>query len=82
MASERSERVNKIRKWQFKQDRTKAAPHSDVVILHRKYADRPSKDDFVICAESKVKSTQSPFCPIEKSIEGYNSDKTGWKRTC
>ncbi|MFO3289592.1 Hachiman antiphage defense system protein HamA [Legionella pneumophila serogroup 1] len=77
LSSERSEPVKKIRKWRYKQDRTKAAPHSDVVILHRNYVDKASKSDFVICAEAKVKSTQSSFCPIEKSIEGYNSDRTG-----
>lgn len=77
LGGERSESVRKLRKWQFKQDRTKAAPHSDVVILYRKHADKASKSDFVICAEAKLKSTQSTFCPIEKSVEGYNSDKTG-----
>ncbi len=69
--------LEKIKKWQFKQDRTKPAPHSDVIILHRKDPNIASKDDFVICAEAKVKSTQSTFCPIEKSIDGYNADKTG-----
>lgn len=77
LAGERDESVRKLKKWQFKQDRTKAAPHSDVVILYRKYSDKASKSDFVICAEAKLKSTQSNFCPIEKSVEGYNSDKTG-----
>jgi hypothetical protein len=77
LGSERDEAVRKIRKWRFKQDRTKAAPHSDVIILYRKYENRASKNDFVICAESKLKSTASTFSPIEKSIEGYNSDKIG-----
>lgn len=77
LGSERSEQIRKLKKWQFKQDRTKAAPHSDVVILHKKYPDRASKSDFVICAEAKVKSTPSNFCPIEKSIEGYSLDRTG-----
>ncbi|WP_019215542.1 Hachiman antiphage defense system protein HamA [Legionella tunisiensis] len=77
LGSERNEAIEKLMKWQYKQDRTKAAPHSDVVILHREFKDRASKNDFVICAEAKVKSTQSKFSPIEKSIEGYCSDKTG-----
>ncbi len=77
LGSERTEPLTKLRKWRFKQDRTKAAPHSDVIILHKAHDDRPSTDDFVICAESKLKSTASPFSPIEKSIEGYKADKTG-----
>ncbi|MGH1399211.1 MAG: Hachiman antiphage defense system protein HamA [Alphaproteobacteria bacterium] len=77
LGSERQEVVKKLRKWRFKQDRTKAAPHSDVVILYREHDDRPSRKDFVICAESKLKSTASAFSPIEKSIDGYKSDKTG-----
>ncbi|GJM05807.1 MAG: hypothetical protein DHS20C09_18030 [marine bacterium B5-7] len=77
LGSERNEIVNHIMKWQYKQDRTKAAPHSDVVILHREDAEQASTNDFVICAESKLKSTNSTFSPIESSIVGYKSDKTG-----
>ena len=67
LASERAEAVKKIKKWRFKQDRTKAAPHSDVIIMHRAHTDRPSTNDFVICAEAKLKSTASAFSPIEKA---------------
>lgn len=77
LGSERSEPVKKLRKWRFKQDRKKPAPHSDVVILYRERTDQATYNDFVICAESKVKSTNSNSRPIEKSIEGYVSDKTG-----
>jgi hypothetical protein len=77
LGSERSESLRKLRKWRFKQDRKKAAPHSDVVILYRERTDQATDNDFVICAESKVKSTNSDFRPIERSIEGYVSDKTG-----
>lgn len=77
LGSERSEAVKNIMKWQYKQDRTKAAPHSDVLILHREDYEQASTNDFVICAESKLKSTRSPFSPIESSIAGYNLDKTG-----
>ncbi len=77
LSSERTEIVKKLRKWRFKQDRTKAAPHSDVIIMHRAHDDHPTTEDFVICAEAKLKSTASAFSPIEKSIEGYESDKTG-----
>lgn len=77
LESEKKESLKKIKKWRFKQDRNKAAPHSDVVILYRESASQHSKNDFVICAEAKLKSTVSQFSPIEKSIEGYCSDKTG-----
>jgi len=69
--------AKKVKKWRFKQDRTKAAPHSDVIILYKEFDDQPSPNDFVICAEAKLKSTSSPFSPIERSFEGYEKDKTG-----
>jgi len=77
LGSERDETINNIMKWQYKQDRNKAAPHSDVVILYRENSKKTSVNDFVICAEAKLKSTKSNFSPIERSIEGYKSDKTG-----
>jgi HamA len=77
LGSERTESLKKLKKWRFKQDRKKAAPHSDVIIMHKASTEGPSTDDFVICAEAKLKSTASTFSPIEKSIEGYESDKTG-----
>ncbi|MFT7099056.1 MAG: hypothetical protein ACJAS6_000926 [Rickettsiales bacterium] len=77
LGSERSENLKKIKKWRYKQDRQKAAPLSDVIILHRKSSTHPSDEDFVICAESKMKATKSKkYRPIESSIDGYFSDKT------
>jgi len=77
LGSERREALKTIKKWRFKQDRKKATPHSDVIILYRKYSDRASKMDYVICAESKAKATGSNSEPIENSIKGYEADKTG-----
>ena len=77
LAGDIEEIAKKVKKWRFKQDRTKAAPHSDVIILYREFDNRPSTNDFVICAEAKLKSTKSSFSPIERSIEGYEKDKTG-----
>ena len=77
LGGERSEEVKHVKKWRFKQDRKKPAPHSDVIVLFREYSDRPSENDFVICAESKAKATGSPSEPIKNSIKGYESDKTG-----
>jgi hypothetical protein len=71
------EMARKIKKWRFKQDRRKAAPHSDVIILYREFDDRSSTNDFVICAEAKLKSTSSTFSPIKSSLEGYEADRTG-----
>ena len=77
LESERSEVIRSVKKWRYKQDRKKPAPHSDVILLYRKDSDKPSKMDFVICAESKAKATDSPSEPIENSIRGYVEDKTG-----
>lgn len=66
-----------IKKWRFKQDRKKAAPHSDVVLFGIEDLNNPSEDDFVICAESKQKATPSKFDPITSAISGYVSDRTG-----
>ncbi len=77
LAGDVAETAKKVKKWRFKQDRTKPSPHSDVIILYREHEGRSSINDFVICAEAKLKSTSSTFSPIEKSLEGYRLDKTG-----
>ncbi len=77
LSNETAVTTEKIKKWRYKQDRNKPAPHSDVVVIHRKYSDRPSKDDFVICAETKAKATSSQFEPIECAIRDSVKDKTG-----
>jgi hypothetical protein len=77
LGSERSESIRKIRKWKYKQDRRKPAPHSDVIILYRESSTSSTDKDFVICAESKMKATASKDRPIKNSIDGYNLDKTG-----
>jgi hypothetical protein len=70
--------LKKVKKWRFKQDRNKAAPHSDVLLLQCADANSPSADDFLICAEAKVKSTASKtYRPIANALEGYDSDRTG-----
>lgn len=77
LGNDRTEDVKKVKKWRYKQDRKKPAPHTDVIILSREKTDNASVNDFVICAESKVKSTNSKSEPIKNSIIGYESDKTG-----
>jgi len=75
---ELEEEVLKVKKWRFKQDRNKAAPHSDVILLYKAEKDKPSAKDFVVCAEAKMKSTKnSSTSPIEASITDSDKDKTG-----
>lgn len=77
LASERVEATLPVKKWHYKQDRTKAAPLTDVIIIYRADADKPTKDDFVICAETKQKATASAFDPISQAVEGFRKDSTG-----
>ena len=78
LGSYEEEQLKKIQKWRFKQDRLKAAPHSDVILLNCSDPTAPSENDYVICAEAKAKATPSnSYHPLEKAIEGYKSDKTG-----
>jgi hypothetical protein len=56
-------------KWRLKQDRTKPAPHSDVVHFVLPSWPTPSEDDVVLCSEVKTKSTDGPSTPIKSAIE-------------
>jgi len=78
LSDERPEEAKPIRKWRYKQDRRKTAPHSDVIILYRKSPDNPERDDYVICAEAKQKATASKtYFPIQKAVESLSEDSTG-----
>ena len=78
LSTERTEVTTLIKKWRYKQDRNKAAPHADIVIFHRENSAAASKNDFIICAEAKQKATRSnTYIPIAKAIEGFEEDKTG-----
>lgn len=77
LASERRELTHLIRKWRYKEDRNRAALHSDVIILYREDEKDATERDFVICAEAKQKATASKFDPISKAIEGFELDRTG-----
>jgi hypothetical protein len=63
-------------KWRLKQDRTKPAPHSDVVHLVLASWPTPSADDVIVCSEVKTKSTNSPSTPITSAIEDSLKDRT------
>ncbi|MBL4783837.1 MAG: hypothetical protein JKY49_00255, partial [Cohaesibacteraceae bacterium] len=78
LGSGKGEFARKVKKWQFKQDRMKAAPHSDVIILHCNDPENPSENDYVICAEAKSKALKNnTYRPIANAIKGYEADKTG-----
>ncbi|MGB3466995.1 MAG: Hachiman antiphage defense system protein HamA [Cyclobacteriaceae bacterium] len=66
------------RKWRWKQDRNKPAPHTDILLFRVK--DKISKgnhqDDEVIAIESKMKATKSKSThPIQDAIDGADKDR-------
>lgn len=63
-------------KWRLKQDRTKPAPHSDVVHLILHSWPTPSDRDVVICSEVKTKSTNGGTNPIAAAIVDSAKDRT------
>jgi hypothetical protein len=78
LSSEQLDKTKLIKKWRYKQDRKKAAPHSDVILIYRKNESTPTKEDFVICAEAKQKATKSKtYIPIKDAVEGFLNDRTG-----
>lgn len=64
------------KKWRLKQDRTKAAPKSDVIHFIMPHRPASSTEDAILCAEVKVKSTAGKFAPISAAIEGCSEDRT------
>lgn len=64
------------KRWRLKQDRTKAAPGSDVVQFILPQWPQASAEDRLICAEVKAKATPGNFTPIAKAIEGSQKDST------
>ena len=64
------------KKWRLKHDRTKPAPHSDVVQFVLPDWPTATSDDTIICSEVKTKSTKGTFKPIPAAIEGAVKDRT------
>lgn len=62
-------------KWRLKQDRTKPAPHSDVVHLILHSWPTPSEHDMVLCSEVKTKSTNGASTPIKSAIKDCAKDR-------
>lgn len=64
------------KKWRLKQDRTKPAPHSDIVQFVLPQWPEASPHDRVVCGETKAKATGGNFTPITAAIEGARTDRT------
>ncbi|MGV0790892.1 Hachiman antiphage defense system protein HamA [Mycolicibacterium sp. XJ1819] len=65
------------RKWRLKNDRTKAAPRSDVVQFVLPTWPDASSEDRLICSEVKTKSTSSNNSPILQAIADSEKDSDG-----
>lgn len=65
------------RKWRLKNDRTKAAPRSDVVQFVLPEWPDASVDDRLICSEVKTKSTSHKKSPILQAIADSEKDSDG-----
>lgn len=64
------------KKWRLKQDRTKPAPHSDVVQFVLPKWPQSSANDVLLCAEVKTKSTDAGSTPIQSAIDDCGKDRT------
>lgn len=64
------------KKWRLKQDRTKPAPHSDVVHFVLPSWPASSEHDLLLCSEVKTKSTNGNSSPIKSAIEDSAKDRT------
>lgn len=64
------------KKWRLKQDRTKPAPHSDVLHFVLPTWPNASNRDVLLCSEVKTKSMKSKFNPISDAIRDGAKDRT------
>lgn len=65
------------KKWRLKQDRTKPAPHSDIVQFIVPLWPLSSAEDRVLCAEVKTKSTDGASTPVLSAIADSRKDQDG-----
>lgn len=66
------------KKWRWKQDRNKPAPHSDILLFRekKKWSKRNLKGDEVIAIESKMKAVKNNgYSPLQKAMNGAKQDK-------
>lgn len=74
-ASERQHAPVNPKKWRLKQDRTKPAPHSDVLNFILPSWPDASPEDVLICSEVKTKATDGGTTPIASAIEDCAKDR-------
>jgi hypothetical protein len=63
------------KKWRLKQDRTKTAPHSDVVHFVLPSWPMSTGRDLLLCSEVKTKSTDGDSTPIQSAIADSAKDR-------
>jgi hypothetical protein len=63
------------KKWQWKDNRNKAAPGADAILFHIANLKKPSKKDILITIESKMKAVNSKEHRIQDAIDGATTDK-------
>lgn len=78
LCADKKSRIAGPKKWRWKQDRNKPAPHTDILLF--KIRDRKSKtnnpNDEVIAVESKMKSVKKKdYSPIQNAVDGAKTDK-------
>lgn len=64
------------KKWRLKQDRTKPAPHSDVLHFLLPSWPTATDQDVILCSEVKTKSTDGGSKPISTSMTDSQKDRT------
>jgi len=64
------------KKWRLKQDRTKPAPHSDVIHFILPSWPESSHKDRLLCSEVKTKATSGSSSPISSAIADCEKDRT------
>ncbi|MFF2296540.1 Hachiman antiphage defense system protein HamA [Arthrobacter sp. NPDC058127] len=65
------------KKWRLKQDRTKPAPHSDVVQFILPAWPEATTQDRILCAEVKTKATNGSSTPVVSAIADSRKDRDG-----
>lgn len=67
--------VNGPKKWQWKENRNKAAYYCDAILFHRASDDKFTENDLLVSVESKMKATANNNNPIQNAIKDAEKDK-------
>jgi hypothetical protein len=65
-------KLNGVKKWILKPDKNKASSYTDLILYS--CSDKPSKDDLLVCAEVKTKSTDKNTNRIQDAVIGAEKD--------